>query len=840
MPRLLRRRPGRQDRARLPLAVLSVVALPTAVVALPVATPTAPEPRPVPSAVHEVPLDVDPEAAAALEREGGERMLVLTPRERTPSFSTLGVTWERGEGTGEVVVRVRTRTAGAWTPWSVVEAEEVEVTAGAPDARRPGLRAGTEPLFTGPSDGVQVRLDVAGGAAPEDVRLALVDPGTSPADAPAAAPRDLAHANYGQPVIRSRAEWGADESIRKGSPSYAPTIEAVTLHHTASSNDYTASDVPRLIRGFYAYHVQSLGWSDIGYNVLVDKFGTAWEGRSGGLDQPVIGAHAGGFNTRTSGVSMIGTYVDIEPTAAMRETVAQVAAWKLGLHDRDPRSSVTLTSGGSTRYSSGTQVTLPRIFGHLDVSSTACPGQRGYATLPWLRERAAALIASAPPRTPATATPTASPRASGAPFGEVDEVTPQRGPRVRVRGWAIDSDAPAHTAVEVRVDGAAAATVVADRFRSDLRTRYPQYSPEHGFDAVVELPAGRRTVCLVALDRPGTAHTPLGCREVTVASGDAVGALEAARAAALDVVGVQVTGWALDPDVETSSEVLVTVDGRPVRTVPAARPRPDLQATWGELHDRRGFDAVVPAAPGARTVCAQAVNQGDGKDAAPACLPVEVPERPAAPSPPGPRSVEDACPSTVPAGGFADTRTNVHRAAVDCAVWWRLTTGVTPDRYAPLDRLTRGQVASFLARLLKEAGTTLPAAPPDAFDDDRGSPHELAVNQMAALGVVAGRGGRRYEPAGTVTRDQMATYLTRAYEAHVGAPLADGDPRWYADDNGSVHEAAIGRAARAGITGGTSPGRFAPLSPTDRGQVASFLVRVLDLMVEAGRTPRRS
>ncbi|HWG93141.1 MAG TPA: N-acetylmuramoyl-L-alanine amidase, partial [Mycobacteriales bacterium] len=835
-----RRRAGRTP---LPVALLSVVAVPATVVALPVATPPVPAPRPVPTSVHEVALEVDAEAAAAVEVDGAERTLVLTPRERTPSFSTLGVTWARDDGTGTVTVRVRTRGDDGWTPWSVVEAEEAEVTAGAPDDRRPDLRAGTEPLFTGPSDGVQVRLDVEGGAAPQDVRLALVDPGTSPADAPAAAPRDTAEAAYGQPVIRSRAQWGADESIRKGTPSYASTISAATVHHTASSNDYTAADVPRLIRGFYAYHVQSLGWSDIGYNVLVDKFGTAWEGRAGGLDRPVIGAHAGGFNTGTVGISMIGTYGDVEPPAAMKEAVAQVAAWKLDLHGRDPKSSVTMTSGGSTRYAAGTQVTLPRIFGHLDVSSTACPGQRGYATLPWLRDRAAALIASAPSSptpSPTTATPTASPGSSSPPFGELDEVTATRGARVRVRGWAIDSDAPAHTVVEVRVDGATVASVVADQTRADLRTRYPQYTPEHGFDAVVEVPAGTRRVCLVALDQPGSSHTTLGCRTVEVPTGDPVGDLDTARAVTFDVVGVKVSGWALDPDVEPSSEVALQVDGRTVRTVLADRPRPDIPNGYPGYHDRRGFEAIIPAAPGDRTVCATVVNEGTGTDVRVKCLPVTVPERPAPEAPPGSRGVEDACPSTVPSGGFADTRTSVHRAAVDCAVWWRLTAGVTADRFAPQDRLTRGQVATFLARLLTEAGTALPAAPPDAFDDDRGSTHELAINQMAALGVVAGRGGRRYDPLATVTRDQMATYLTRAYEAHVGAPLNDGDPAWFADDDGSVHEAAIGRAARAGITGGTTPGRYAPLSPTDRGQVASFLVRVLDLMVEAGRTPRRS
>jgi hypothetical protein len=207
---------------------------------------------------------------------------------------------------------------------------------------------------------------------------------------------------------------------------------------------------------------------------------------------------------------------------------------------------------------------------------------------------------------------------------------------------------------------------------------------------------------------------------------------------------------------------------------------------------------------------------------------------------PGSRPTGDACPEGgVPRSGFLDTATSVHRAAVDCAVWWNLTGGLTAERFGPAQSLTRGQVASFLARLLTTSGTVLPAAPPDAFDDDRGSPHELAVNQMAAVGVVAGRGNRRYEPGATVTRDQMASYLVRAYEQHVGAPLPEGG-NWYTDDDGSVHEASIGKAARAGFTGGTGPGRYTPRATTDRGQVASFLTRVLDLMLVNGRAPRRT
>src|SRR3712207_9101173 len=108
----------------------------------------------------------------------------------------------------------------------------------------------------------------------------------------------------------------------------------------------------------YAYHAVSRGWGDIGYNVIVDKFGRAWEGRTGGLASTVIGAHAGGFNSGTFGVSMLGNYDLVAPTMAMIDAVADIVAWKFALYRVDPRGTVTLTSGGGStvKYAAGTRV----------------------------------------------------------------------------------------------------------------------------------------------------------------------------------------------------------------------------------------------------------------------------------------------------------------------------------------------------------------------------------------------------------------------------------------------------------------------------------------------------
>ena len=395
----------RTTSALLLTALVATTAPGAALLATPASGQTAPAPAPraVAAAVVELPVSgIDPAAAselgarALLSTGAARRTVLLTARRTTRAYGLVGVTWRPDPAVTGAEAFVRTREAGIWSGWTAMGGTADE----APDVDqaevRDGVRTGTAPLWVGVADGVQVRVDVTGGAVPRDLRVALVDPGTSTADAQVAVPRARLSV-AGSPSIRTRAEWGADESIRSGTPSYASGIKGVVVHHTASSNDYAQADVPRLIRGFYAYHVKSNGWSDIGYNVLVDRFGTAWEGRAGGLERPVIGSHAGGFNTGTVGISVIGTYESVSMSSAALESVARVSAWKLAAARVDPLGSVTITSGGGTKWPAGTPVTLPTVMGHRQVSSTSCPGTRGFAALPGLRTRTAALLPAYPP-----------------------------------------------------------------------------------------------------------------------------------------------------------------------------------------------------------------------------------------------------------------------------------------------------------------------------------------------------------------------------------------------------------------------------------------------------------
>ncbi|MFV2117561.1 peptidoglycan recognition protein [Streptomyces sp. Act-28] len=200
-----------------------------------------------------------------------------------------------------------------------------------------------------------------------------------------------------RPPITSRAGWGADESISPEAPGYLPggKIKAVVVHHTAESNTYTCEQAPAVVRGIYAYHVKQLGWKDVGYNFLVDKCGTVYEGRKGGVDRPVQGAHAYGFNAETTGISVLGTYTDAAPSQAALVSVARIAAWKLGQYGVDPAGTTTLTAGDSGRsytgrtWSKGAQVSFPVIHGHRDGYNTQCPGNAFYGKLATIRSWAA-------------------------------------------------------------------------------------------------------------------------------------------------------------------------------------------------------------------------------------------------------------------------------------------------------------------------------------------------------------------------------------------------------------------------------------------------------------------
>jgi hypothetical protein len=197
-----------------------------------------------------------------------------------------------------------------------------------------------------------------------------------------------------------------------------------------------------------------------------------------------------------------------------------------------------------------------------------------------------------------------------------------------------------------------------------------------------------------------------------------------------------------------------------------------------------------------------------------------------------PRSIDDACPAGQPQGTFADVPADSpHRRAIDCVAAQGIAQGTGPGQFSPTVTVTRGQMASFVARMVTAAGGSLPASPPDAFSDDAGSVHEQAIDQLAALGVLNGTGPGSYAPQRHVDRGQVASILARALE-ELGATLPASPPDLFSDDAGSVHELRINQLASEGVVTGTSSGRFQPAATTRRDQMASFVARALDLALE--------
>ena len=383
---------------------------------------------PVPSIL---PAATDPQADAAL----------LTDPLEVDRFFVAGFTWTGGADLPDGVrIYLRVRENGSWSPWYLSEAAD----SGRDDRATPG----TGEFVTGGADAIQA--SVVGSSLPAGLKLALVpsrpqgeevlgaddlttteaaptpviedasatdnqgtqvdpaamtlptspapvaqpaaasvaSPATAPATVPVVAP--AATTANGLPVaVTTRAEWGANASYMSWDPEYARAGHVV-VHHTAGTNSYSAGQSASIVRGIYYYHAVVLDWGDIGYNFLVDKFGTVFEGRSGSVAAPAgrmsIGAHARGVNTGTMGISMMGDYSTVSPSDAQLSSVGKMAGWFL---KRAGISDVTGWAGlhvwTTERYQAGSTISMPRILGHRDVGYTTCPGNVGYSKLGAIR-----------------------------------------------------------------------------------------------------------------------------------------------------------------------------------------------------------------------------------------------------------------------------------------------------------------------------------------------------------------------------------------------------------------------------------------------------------------------
>ena len=336
-----------------------------------------------------------------------------TSREiRTDPFTLAAVSWDRS-GPQPERLELRVREGARWGEWFELVVDETD----APDGR-----FATEPFIADGASRLQARTVAE--TAPSGLRVDLVHvaddvprtglvrtarqsstvlqastatlPGVREA---ASATRTSVTGNELRPKIISRKAWGANERKSKDVSS-STWLKAMYVHHTAGPNSYSKSRARAVVRGIWAFHTSGRGWPDIGYQFLVDRFGTIYEGRRGAISGLPVGAQAGGYNADTIGVSVMGNHTSVNPSQRVVNAVVDVLAWQAHRYGVDPRGKVRLrtatSTGSKTRWAYGRWTPrLPVIRGPRDTNHTACPGARLYAKLPAIRRAVDAKVKAA-------------------------------------------------------------------------------------------------------------------------------------------------------------------------------------------------------------------------------------------------------------------------------------------------------------------------------------------------------------------------------------------------------------------------------------------------------------
>jgi hypothetical protein len=343
----------------------------------------------------------------------GERTIALPA-----GADMLGLEWEAPAGT-DVQLRLRSR-AGRWGEW--VSA------AGCGASRHPAAAAGApariigSPVWSAGSGALQLRcthalaavrlhiVDVSGGLGARRLALARSLLGWDAARAAVALP---AAAGTGQPPILARATWAQGMARPRVAPAYG-AVRMAFVHHTESPNGYLPGEVPAMLRAIFAFHRDVRGWNDIGYNFVIDAFGRIFEARAGGVDEPVVGAQAGGYNLVSTGVALLGAFASRPISPAAARSLQALLAWKLSLHGVPARgrTRVRVNPAGAaySRFPGGARVWLPHIAGHRDADSTDCPGGALYHELAGIR-RGVQRLAPLPARATLALAPAKSPGA---------------------------------------------------------------------------------------------------------------------------------------------------------------------------------------------------------------------------------------------------------------------------------------------------------------------------------------------------------------------------------------------------------------------------------------------
>lgn len=195
----------------------------------------------------------------------------------------------------------------------------------------------------------------------------------------------------------------------------------------------------------------------------------------------------------------------------------------------------------------------------------------------------------------------------GPPFGNYEAIGRVPG-GARLQGWVIDPDTTGPVEVHVYAGGSLVGYGWASGSRPDVGTAYPGFGDNHGFVVKASLPSGTHSVCAYAINVPAGSNPSLGCRSIVV-SPNPIGNLDSVSRSGSAAV---VQGWALDPDVTSSTEIHVYVDGAFAGWGYASQPRPDVGSAYPAYGSDHGFSLSVPVSSGGHRVCAYAINAGPG------------------------------------------------------------------------------------------------------------------------------------------------------------------------------------------------------------------------------------
>jgi hypothetical protein len=432
---------------------------------------------------------------AAVPLDGDSEMVTVQPLDA------------QGRGLVHSQLAVRSHDGALWSDWELLHFDGEEGPDSLPggegsgDASQAGVGA-IGPIWVG--EGASA-LEVAmlDGAAESLLTEALDAPDLTSAQMSILAKQTLAKGvvSWGtKPPIRSNQDWGTTGFQRgtqgcEDGPRYAESMRAMVVHHTVTTNSYAPEEVPKLLQGIQRFHTVTRGWCDVAYNFLVDRFGTIWEGRSGGVDRPVIGGHARGFNSNTFAVALLGQHqsnlsrpAPARPSSEALRAVKALGEWKLRLHGVDPNGRALLkntATDGVLKHPAAKYVSVPTIVGHRDLGETSCPGN-------WTMPVVAEMKAEFSPRQANATVPYASDGIDGNDFGPKLLAVDVHGGLRPAMGQATPDNAPPGGAGAIAVGGTATAGYVLTKSGAVL--------PYGDAPAVSGRPGGANPVDLIVRD----------------------------------------------------------------------------------------------------------------------------------------------------------------------------------------------------------------------------------------------------------------------------------------------------------------------------------------------------